>query len=211
MGLGTWRSEPGQVGAAVLAALTMGYRQIDCASVYGNGAGIGSALSSSLTVGLVQREDLWITSKLWNDCHAPKHVKPALQRTLADLQLDPLDLYLIHWPVAHRHGVMMPRAGVDQISLERQPLADAWGAMEALVQEELVKAIGASNVNPARLSALASGASSLACGACRWSGIHGCSSLSSFSNAATWRWSSRPTPLWAQGVKQMARACWMIT
>jgi alcohol dehydrogenase (NADP+) len=108
IGLGTWKAAPGEVGAAVRSALRLGYRHIDCAAIYGNEAEIGAALHAALEQGQLAREQLWITSKLWNDCHAPEQVRPALERTLADLQLDHLDLYLIHWPVVHRHGVLMP-------------------------------------------------------------------------------------------------------
>ncbi|MBM5828700.1 MAG: aldo/keto reductase, partial [Cyanobacteria bacterium M_surface_7_m2_040] len=108
LGLGTWKAAPGQVGQAVQTALQLGYRHIDCASIYGNEAEVGAALTEALAGGVVSRDALWITSKLWNDCHAPQQVRPALERTLADLQLQYLDLYLIHWPVVHRHGVLMP-------------------------------------------------------------------------------------------------------
>ena len=158
LGLGTWRIEPTSVGPVIRTALRLGYRHIDCASIYGNEAAIGEALTAALASGAVERDQLWVTSKLWNDCHAPGEVRPALERTLADLGLDHLDLYLIHWPVAHRHGVLLPQRATDQISLEQQPLADTWGAMEDLVQAGLVRQIGVSNFSLAKLSALASGA-----------------------------------------------------
>jgi alcohol dehydrogenase (NADP+) len=96
LGLGTWKSSPGEVGGAVRTALELGYHHIDCASIYGNEAEIGQALASTFREGVVQRDQLWITSKLWNDCHAPEDVRPALLRSLSDLQLEQLDLYLIH-------------------------------------------------------------------------------------------------------------------
>ena len=154
LGLGTWKAAPGQVGTAVGAAVRLGYRHIDCASIYGNEAEIGAALAGSLAEGLVRRDELWITSKLWNDCHAPEQVRPALERTLADLQLDHLDLYLIHWPVVHRHGVLMPSVAVDQVALEQLPLPSTWAAMEALVDAGLVRHIGVSNCSARKLAAL---------------------------------------------------------
>jgi alcohol dehydrogenase (NADP+) len=154
LGLGTWKSSPGEVGEAVRTALELGYRHIDCASIYGNEAEIGQALASAFRDGVVQRNQLWITSKLWNDCHAPEDVRPALLRSLSDLQLEQLDLYLIHWPVVHRHGVLMPEQAADQIPLAQLPLSQTWSAMEALVDEGLVRQIGVSNCSAAKLKDL---------------------------------------------------------
>jgi len=154
LGLGTWKSSPGEVGGAVRCALELGYRHIDCASIYGNQAEIGLALASAFRDGVVQRDQLWITSKLWNDCHEPQQVRTALLRSLADLGLEWLDLYLIHWPVAHRHGVLMPSQGRDLVSLAEQPLAATWAAMEELVEAGLVRHIGVSNMGIAKLEQL---------------------------------------------------------
>ncbi|MEB3321929.1 MAG: aldo/keto reductase [Synechococcaceae cyanobacterium] len=156
LGLGTWRMEPAQARDVIRTALDLGARHIDCAAIYGNEAAIGEALAARLRGGELNRDQLWITSKLWNDCHAPGQVRPALERTLGDLQLAHLDLYLIHWPVAHRHGVLIPERAEDQISLEQQPLADTWGAMEDLLEAGLVRQIGVSNFSLAKLAALAS-------------------------------------------------------
>ncbi|MDF1725251.1 MAG: aldo/keto reductase, partial [Alcanivorax sp.] len=82
LGLGTWKSRPGEVYEAVKAAIEMGYRHIDCAHIYGNEDEIGQALQEVFAAGTVQREDLWITSKLWNSDHAPEDVQPALETTL---------------------------------------------------------------------------------------------------------------------------------
>jgi len=154
LGLGTWKAAPGEVGRAVRTALELGYRHIDCASIYGNEAEIGAALQQALNDGVVTREQLWITSKLWNDCHAPEQVRPALERTLADLQLESLDLYLIHWPVVHRQGVPMPDGAADQIPLAQLPLHTTWAAMQQLVDAGLVRHIGVSNCSAAKLKAL---------------------------------------------------------
>ncbi len=154
LGLGTWKAATGEVGAAVRTALELGYRHIDCASIYGNEAEVGAALAAAQASGLVTREALWITSKLWNDCHAPEQVRPALEQTLSDLQLEQLDLYLIHWPVAHRHGVLMPSSAADQIALEQLPLSATWAAMEALVEAGLVRQIGVSNCSASTLEGL---------------------------------------------------------
>ncbi len=154
LGLGTWRAAPGDVGAAVRAALELGYRHIDCASIYGNEAEIGAALAAAQHEGLVQRNELWITSKLWNDCHAPEQVRPALEQTLRELRLEHLDLFLIHWPVVHRHGVLMPSRATDQIALEQLPLVQTWAAMEELVEAGLVRQIGVSNCSVVKLAGL---------------------------------------------------------
>jgi alcohol dehydrogenase (NADP+) len=86
LGLGTWKSAPGDVYRAVREALRIGYRHIDCAPIYGNETKIGRVPRDAFREGVVRREQLWITTKLWNDCHAPEDVAPALARTLADLR-----------------------------------------------------------------------------------------------------------------------------
>jgi alcohol dehydrogenase (NADP+) len=154
LGLGTWKADPGEVGAAVEEAIKLGYRHIDCAAIYANEAEIGEALARCFDAGLVTREELWVTSKLWNDCHAPEHVGPALARTLADLRLDYLDLYLVHWPVALRHGKLLPEQPEDFIPLAELPLAATWAAMEDVAAEGLARNIGVSNFSIAKIDDL---------------------------------------------------------
>jgi alcohol dehydrogenase (NADP+) len=154
LGLGTWKSAPGEVGAAVKAAIAAGYRHIDCAAIYRNEAEIGQALRDCLAEGMVTREELWITSKLWNDSHRPEHMRSAIDQTLAHLQLDYLDLYLIHWPVCLPHGQLLPETGADLIALEEQPIADTWQGMEALIDAGVCRHIGVSNFSMKKLEAL---------------------------------------------------------
>ena len=106
VGIGTFGSDRysgEEIATAVKGAISVGYRHIDCAAVYGNEHQIGETFRDVLESGLVKREELWITSKLWNDSHAEADVIPTCQKSLKDLQLDYLDLYLIHWPFPNHH------------------------------------------------------------------------------------------------------------
>jgi len=153
-GLGTWKSDPGEVYDAVQVALDAGYRHVDCAPIYGNEAEVGEALRDTFEGGDVDRNEVWITSKLWNDAHRPEDVRLALEATLEDLQLETLDLYLMHWPVALKPGVNMPESPDDFLSPEEVPLSDTWAAMTELVDDGLVNHVGVSNFSVPALRSL---------------------------------------------------------
>ncbi|CAN1261721.1 NADP-dependent D-sorbitol-6-phosphate dehydrogenase [Linum perenne] len=101
VGLGVWRMEGKEIRDLILNAIKIGYRHFDCAADYKNEAQVGEALAEAFKTGLVKREDLFITTKLWNSDHG--HVLEACKDSLKKLQLDYLDLYLIHFPVATKH------------------------------------------------------------------------------------------------------------
>ena len=155
IGLGTFGSDrvPGErVAAAVRDAIRLGYRHIDCAAVYGNEHLIGESLERAMAEG-VRRDELWVTSKLWNDSHAPARVAPALERSLRDLRLDHLDLYLVHWPFPNTH---QPGVDVGSRDSNAQPyrharFMDTWAALERLVERGLVRHIGTSNMTIPKL------------------------------------------------------------
>jgi alcohol dehydrogenase (NADP+) len=158
IGLGTFGSDrfSGEaIAAAVKGAIAVGYRHIDCASVYGNEPLIGPALRAALAGG-VRREEVWITSKVWNDMHGEGDVLLSCARTLKDLKLDYLDLYLVHWPFPHYHA---PGVGVDSRDPHARPyLHDnylkTWWQMERLVDIGLVRHIGTSNMTIPKLKLL---------------------------------------------------------
>ena len=98
LGLGTWQSQPGEVARAVFHAIKVGYRHIDAALCYGNENEVGQGIKEAIDAGIVKREDLFVTTKLWCSFHA--RVEEGLQQSLTDLGLDYVDLYLMHWPLA---------------------------------------------------------------------------------------------------------------
>ncbi len=158
IGLGTFGSDrfSGEdIAAAVIGAAEVGYRAFDCAKVYGNEHLIGASIETIIAGGIA-REELFVTSKLWNDKHAPADVIPTFKESLQDLRLDYLDLYLVHWPFPNHHA-----PGVDVTS--RAPNARpyihdeymaTWRELEKLVDMGLVRHIGTSNMSIPKLELL---------------------------------------------------------
>lgn len=156
IGLGTWKAKGNELKKAVKDALYAGYRHIDTAKNYGNEEIIGEALAEVFAEGKIFREDVFITSKLWNDAHAYGQVIPALQESLRKLKLNYLDLYLIHWPVAFRNGIDFPRRPDDYLTPEEAPLITTWEQMEKAKKDGLAKHIGVSNFSVKKLKDLIS-------------------------------------------------------
>jgi len=169
--LGTWKAKAGLTGAAVETAIKAGYRNIDTANDYNNEAEIGETLKKVFEEKVVSRDELFVQSKLWNSNHRPEHVEADLDQTLTDLQLDYVDMYMIHWPQAapatgKQASTRVNGAIADHYSKNPMfPLDDegyycadmdshyveTWKKMEELVDKGKVKSIGISNFNKAQI------------------------------------------------------------
>jgi alcohol dehydrogenase (NADP+) len=158
IGLGTFGSDGysgEEIAEAVKGAISVGYRHIDCASVYGNEHFIGNSLKQVMEAG-IKREELWITSKIWNDMHGQGDVLLSCAKSLKDLKLDYLDLYLIHWPFPNYHA---PGVSVDSRDPNGRPyiheeFMNTWRQMERLVEAGLVRHIGTSNMTIPKMELL---------------------------------------------------------
>ncbi len=159
IGLGTFGSDnysAEEIADAVKVAIRMGYRHIDCASVYMNEKEIGRAIAELIGSGEIKREELWITSKVWNDMHGDGEVVASCKQSLADLQLDYLDLYLVHWPFPNYHA---PGCDGDARNPDSKPYIHedymlVWRQMEQLVDQGFVRNIGTSNMTIPKMELL---------------------------------------------------------
>ncbi|KAJ6012142.1 hypothetical protein N7499_012889 [Penicillium canescens] len=147
LGLGTWQSQPGEVARAVAHAIKVGYRHIDAALCYGNENEVGQGIKEAIDSGIVKREDLFVTTKLWCSFHA--RVEEGLQQSLTDLGLDYVDLYLMHWPLAMNpkgnHNIFPKLPDGSRDIDHSHSHVTTWKSMEKLVGTGKVKAIGVSN------------------------------------------------------------------
>ena len=151
LGLGTWLSKPHEVANAVDIALRAGYKSIDCAQIYGNESEVGEGIKKSG----VSRKDFFLTSKLWNNAHSPKYVEPALNKTLKDLGVDYLDLYLMHWPVSFKPGDnKFPKDSDGKAIVDSTDFTETWKEMEKMVKNGKCKSIGISNFSKAETERL---------------------------------------------------------
>ena len=155
VGLGLWKIDPGAVADAVYQAIKVGYRHLDSAADYGNEKEVGEGIALAITDGLCSRDELWVTSKLWNTYHRREHVEAACRKSLEDLGLDYFDLYLVHFPIALSYvdfndryppeWIFDPEAENPGMRLDAVPLSETWGAMEKLVEVGLCRQIGICN------------------------------------------------------------------
>lgn len=162
VGLGTWKSSPGVVGDAVRSAVSAGYRHIDCAHCYNNEKEVGETLAELIASGVVRRDELFITSKLWNTKHGQDQVVPALEHTLEQLQLTYVDLYLIHWPHAFQCTDLpsenFPKRpdGTGPVYDLELHFTETWKGMEQASRLGLSRNIGLSNFNSKQVDQVSS-------------------------------------------------------
>lgn len=157
VGLGLWKLDQPETADIIVNGVKSGYRHLDSAADYGNEIQVGEGIKQSLSQGICRREDLWVTSKLWNTFHRPEHVLPACEKSLRDLSTDYIDLYLIHFPISLKYvafdkryppeWIYDPTAENPRMHIDPVPLSETWHAMEGLVERGLVKEIGVCNYN----------------------------------------------------------------
>ncbi|CAK9441468.1 uncharacterized protein LODBEIA_P53360 [Lodderomyces beijingensis] len=165
VGFGCWKLTAKDASDHIYNAIKIGYRLFDGAQDYGNDVEVGKGIRRAISDGLVSRDELFITSKLWNSYHAPANVEVALEKVLADLGVEYLDLFLIHFPIAQKFVPIDEKyppgfycGDGDKFHFENVPLLDTWKAMEKLVESGKVRSIGVSNFSGALIYDLLRGA-----------------------------------------------------
>lgn len=155
VGLGTWKSKPGEVTQAVIHAIEAGYRHIDCAFVYGNEGEVGTGIKAKIDDCTATRQDLFITSKVWNTFHSYNKVEENLRMSLKNLGTNYLDLYLIHWPMGYQENTeIFPKDENGKFIYSDIDYLETWKAMEYCVEIGLTRSIGVSNFNSQQLQRL---------------------------------------------------------
>lgn len=157
IGFGFWKVAREDAADTAYEAIKAGYRHLDCAADYGNEMEVGQGIARAISDGLVTRDDLWITSKLWNTFHAKEHVEEAARKSLSDLGIERIDLYLIHFPIALEYVPIADRYPPDWIAnpddanpemrLAKVPLHETWAGMETVHDAGLAAHIGVCNYN----------------------------------------------------------------
>ena len=156
LGFGTLIPGLAETRQATRAALEAGFRHLDCSERYRNEEAVGEAMQEVFRSGTVRREDIFVTTKLWNNNHRPERVRPAFDASRRRLQVDGIDCYLIHTPFAFQPGDEQdPRDAQGQVLYDSgTTLADTWRALESLVDDGVCGAIGLSNVDLATLQGI---------------------------------------------------------
>ncbi len=153
LGFGTLIPDASETRTATRTALEVGFRHLDCSERYRNEEQVGQAIQDAIRAGWIRREELFITTKLWNNNHRPERVQPAIESSRGKLKVDTVDLYLIHTPYAFRPGEDQdPRDENDNVIYDREiSLLETWRALENLVDKGMCRAIGLSDVNVEQL------------------------------------------------------------
>lgn len=156
IGLGTYKAIKGEATSAVKDAIDVGYRHFDCAWFYDNEEEVGLGIQAKIDEGVVKREDLFITTKLWNNFHAKEKVLPMLKEQLQKLKLDYVDLYLIHWPFGFKDDAGGWPINDGPGAYSDVDYIETWTMMEEGLKQGLVRSIGVSNFNSEQLERLLS-------------------------------------------------------
>lgn len=156
LGLGTWKSAPGDVYKAVCHAIDVGYRHIDCALAYQNEHEVGKAIREKIAAGVIKREDLYVTSKCWNTFHSKEIVVESFNKTMGDLDIGYLDLWLMHWPMGYKEGgEIFPKDADGNMIWSDVDYLDTWKGMEEVFKSTgKIRSLGLSNFNSEQIDRL---------------------------------------------------------